>query len=45
MRQRGNVRKLVCRPYLIVYRIAESQRKRTVEVLRFWHGAPGTRRL
>ena len=24
MRRRGNVRKLVCRPYLILYRIAES---------------------
>jgi plasmid stabilization system protein ParE len=45
MRRRRNVRKLVCRPYLIVYRIAESQRKRTVEILRFWHGVRGTRRL
>ena len=45
MRRRGNVRKLVCRPYLILYRIAESQRKRTVEILRFWHGARGTPRL
>src|ERR1700693_6028616 len=36
---------LVCRPYLIVYRIAESQRRRTLEILRFWHGVRGTRRL
>ena len=43
MRRRGNVRKLVCRPYLILYRIAES--RRTVEILRFWHGARGTPRL
>ena len=40
MRRRGNVRKLVCRSYLILYRIAES--RRTVEILRFWHGARGT---
>jgi hypothetical protein len=42
MRRLGNVGKLVCRPYLILYlyRIAESHhRKRTVEILRFWHGA------
>ena len=45
MRRRGNVPKLVCRPYLILYRIAESQCKRTVEILRFWHGARGTQRL
>ena len=45
MRRRGNVRKLVCRPYLILYRIVESQRKRTVEILRFSHGARGTPRL
>jgi plasmid stabilization system protein ParE len=38
VQRRGNVRKLVCRPYLILYRIAEFQRKRTVEILRFWHG-------
>jgi toxin ParE1/3/4 len=31
MRRRGNVRKLVCRPYLILYRIAKS--RRTVEIL------------
>jgi toxin ParE1/3/4 len=43
MRRRGNVRKLVCRPYLILYRIAKSQR--TVEILRFWHSARGTPRL
>ena len=43
MRRRGNVRKLICRPYLILYRIAES--RRTVEILRFWHGARGTPRL
>jgi toxin ParE1/3/4 len=43
MRRRGNVRKLLCRPYLILYRIAES--RRTVEILRFWHGARGTPRL
>ena len=45
MRRRGNVRKLVCRSYLILYRISEYQRKRTVEILRFWHGARGTPRL
>jgi toxin ParE1/3/4 len=43
MRRRGNVRKLVCRPYLILYRVAES--RRTVEILRFWHGARRTPRL
>jgi toxin ParE1/3/4 len=43
MHRRGNVRKLVCRPYLILYRIGESQR--TVEILPFWHGARGTPRL
>jgi len=43
MRRRGNVRKLVCRPYLILYRIAES--RRAIEILRFWHGARGTPRL
>ena len=43
MYRRGNVRKLVCRPYLILYRIGESQR--TVEILRFWHGVRGTPRL
>ena len=37
MRRRENVRKLVYRSYLIVYRITES--RRTVEILRFWHGA------
>ena len=39
MRRLGNVRKLVCRPYLILCRIAES--RRTVEILRFWHGTRG----
>jgi toxin ParE1/3/4 len=43
MRRRGNVRKLVCRPYLILYRVAES--RRTVEILRFWHGARRMPRL
>ena len=43
MRRRGNVRRLVYRSYLILYRIIES--RRTVEILRFWHGARGTPRF
>jgi toxin ParE1/3/4 len=36
LKHRG-VRKLLYQPYLIVYRIDESQRN--VEILRFWHTA------
>ena len=43
MRRRENVRKLVYRSYLIVYRITEP--RRTVEILRFWHGARRTPRF
>ena len=43
MRRRENVRKLVYRSYLIVYRITES--RRTVQILRFWHGARRTPRF
>ena len=34
-----NLREIIHQPYRIVYRVSE-QRK-TVEVLRFWHGAGG----
>ena len=43
MRRPENVRKLVYQSYLIVYRITES--RRTVEILRFWHGARRTPRF
>ncbi len=34
-----NLREIIHRPYRIVYRV--SKKHRTVEVLRFWHGARG----
>jgi addiction module RelE/StbE family toxin len=37
LRKRPGIRKLVCRPYLIIYRVNES--RDTVEILRFWHSA------
>jgi plasmid stabilization system protein ParE len=43
LRHRSDVRKLVCRPYLVVYRVKESIE--TVEILRFWHGARDQRRM
>lgn len=38
-----NLREIIHHPYRIVYRVGE-QRK-TVEVLRFWHGARGEPKL
>ena len=43
VRARPGVRKLLLRPYLIFYRVDDAAR--TVEVLRFWHGAQDPQRL
>jgi plasmid stabilization system protein ParE len=38
-RANPNLREIIQRPYRIVYRVSEQHK--TVEVLRFWHGARG----
>ena len=43
VRSRPGVRKLPLWPYLIFYRVNEQSR--SVEILRFWHGARDTREL
>ena len=43
MRSRPGVRKLLLWPYLIFYRVNEQSR--SVEILRFWHGARDTGEL
>ena len=43
VRSRPGVRKLLLWPYLIFYRVSEQSR--SVEVLRFWHGAQDPKQL
>ena len=43
VRRRPGVKKLLVRPYLIFYRVDETQQ--CVQVLRFWHGAQDSRGL
>jgi plasmid stabilization system protein ParE len=43
VRSRPGVRKLLLWPYLIFYRVNEQSR--TVEILRFWHGAQDPKQL
>jgi len=43
VRRRPGVKKLILAPYLIFYRIDET--RRSVDVLRFWHGAQNPRSL
>jgi plasmid stabilization system protein ParE len=43
VRRRPGVKKLVCVPYLIFYRVDDV--RRSVDVLRFWHGAQNPRDL
>ena len=43
VRSRPGVRKLLLWPYLIFYRVNEHSR--SVEVLRFWHGAQDPKQL
>jgi plasmid stabilization system protein ParE len=43
VRRRPGVKKLVCAPYLIIYRVENA--RRCVDVLRFWHGAQNPRSL
>ena len=43
VRARPGVRKLLLWPYLIFYRVNEQGR--SVEILRFWHGAQDPKRL